>query len=263
MARRRGMLPLREDFIHLSSFHGLKSLDLAVQFEPNSMGGYGEKDKLQRLLKYRDCPWSPGSVLYDTYLGILTAAGGEGGYLEHLERRLLVDTYDQWDQRRENPTYDYNRGFNDDGSPEIFFHAENGDPNEMLAEMSCAFGGSLVVNGIVCMRNRTQVGILFSPVRTGKDSTGVSKIIGWHYLEDAYMQAMIQLSLDHWGWRPAFDGDGSDLKLIVNIAWLRVQLKSGNMLQYADLPQFARLQDEVRAYKALIKSMRSTVEISR
>jgi len=184
--------------------------------------------------------------------------------LSHLERRLLFytgvhgRTEDPWkwessklaSSSRQNLQLEMLRNlrqgtypFNDDGSPKIIFRTEDGDPNEMLAELACAFGGSLVVDGDVYIRDRVQVRMLFTEARGGG---------GWHYLSDVYIQAMAQLCSD------CFGGNIKD-----QIFQYAVGFELHKALEFADSPRFAGHEEKVRAYKALVGQMRNTVEISK
>jgi hypothetical protein len=231
-----------DSFFHPRTWHSLRKLDLQVFFYPHFPGFDFLHDQLLRLLKYRGYSSGSESLEYKTrkgtpyhaYLSILRAAGGEGGYFSHLERRLLFYT-GSTGGGGEHP-------FNDDGSPEIFFGTDNGDPNEMLAELACAFGGSFVVDGAVYIRDRVQVGMLFTEARGGG---------GWYYLNDVYIQAMAQLSVD------CFGGNIKD-----QIRQYVVGFEPHKALEFADSPRFAGHEEMVRAYKAFIRQMRSTVEIT-
>jgi hypothetical protein len=117
--------------------------------------------------------------VYHEYLSVLRAAGGEGGYFCHLERGIYFET--SFYSSFKNPS----------GVLERLFPAMEGDPMEMLAELACAFGGSLAVNAEACIRDKAQISRIFT--KWGNTE--------WHYRDDSYRWAMAKL------WAQCFGGD--------------------------------------------------------
>ena len=86
--------------------------------------------QLKRWLQYRT-----DQIYYPKLLLILAQAGGDGGFLQHVQRRILLDTG--------TPS------FTEDAFPSRYFmKPDEGDPSTLLAEINRAFGGTLWVNGV-------------------------------------------------------------------------------------------------------------------
>jgi hypothetical protein len=233
-AKRRGCLPLKEDFIHLRTWPSLKRLELNCNCEvihDREGAVMPTDDPLRRLVVTRlrgEPSQAPDAganeTVYHEYLSVLRAAGGEGGYFCHLERGIYFET--SFYSSFKNPS----------GVPERFFPAMEGDPMEMLAELACAFGGSLAVNAEVCIRDKAQVSRIFT--KWGNT--------GWHYRDDSYRWAMAKL------WAQCFGGDVWDRIMDVPSRFELYTLDK--VLEVADMPQFRKpeYRDKAQMFKKIV-----------
>lgn len=244
--RRRGCLPLREDFIHLQTWHSLKKLDLKVD---NCSEDDDIWDTIEALIYFRQergqRSWAPNATrkdnIYHEYLAILKAAGGEDGYLSHLERRLVFDT-------RIYQNFEYQHGL-----PARSYSAEDGDPNEMLAELSCAFGGSLVVDGEVYMKDRAQMHRLFIVDSASSDFDGLdpNPPNSWYFRDDLCIWAMANFWVDCMG------GHFANA-----ISRCLIDFDPRKVLEFADSPRFSGHEQNIKAFKSLVRSLDATGKIS-
>jgi hypothetical protein len=92
---------------------------------------------------------------YQGYLDVMRSATGEGGFLSHVDRTFVVDTG--------KPEF-MGMGF-----PRRSFVEKYGSPMKILEDLNTAWGGSLMVDGIICYRNGDPVDTVFEEGRNGEE----------------------------------------------------------------------------------------------
>jgi hypothetical protein len=82
------------------------------------------------------------------YLELFQAAGGKGGYLGHLERKIIFNFGPFAEVKNQN--------INDYLKPDQLEELETSWPEEMFQQLATSFGGDLILNGDVYHSNRIQ-----------------------------------------------------------------------------------------------------------
>jgi hypothetical protein len=123
-----------QDLRVLRSWKSLKSISLSVWPQIKNDDLFWKKFE-----HCKNC-WSSSSASHYMYIKTLRSlneAGGTKGYLSHLQRQICLPL------RKKNFAVE-------GASPRVFFSAEDGDPNKTLEDWATAFGGRLLVDGMVC-----------------------------------------------------------------------------------------------------------------
>jgi hypothetical protein len=125
-------------------------------------------DHLKELLNRRRMEEiaKPETRPYQAYLDVMKKTTQEGGSLSHIDRTIVIKTG--------SPEF-FPRG----GFPSRSFVAENGDPMDLLGDLNSAWGGSLLVDGVLSYQTGALVGPVFEAGRKRKLLNGV-------YGEDLY-----------------------------------------------------------------------------
>jgi hypothetical protein len=97
---------------------------------------------------------------YHGYLDVMKRASQEGGFLSHVSSTIVIETG--------SPEF-FPRG----GFPSRCFLAENGNPMDLLGDLNCAWGGSLLVDGVLCYRNGALISPVFEAGRNGVYGKGL------------------------------------------------------------------------------------------